>query len=295
MARVAIIGPGAIGGTVAAHLEAAGRHEIILCSRRPIAGLIVETPTGTLRCRLRVLTEPALATPVDFVLVATKTYDVAPTAAWLSRLAPAGVPVAILQNGVQHRELFAAHLADEQVVPVIVWLTAERRQQDVIYQRSAARLAVGESLAGRALADLFAGTGIAVETTGDFRSAAWRKLCGNSAGIINAIIRQPTGALRDERIAELARAIVRESAAVGRAEGAVLADDIAETVVRGLVGIAPDSLNSMQIDREAGRPLEIEARNGIIVRLGRKHGIPTPRNETAVTLLEAMIRQDRHA
>lgn len=50
---------------------------------------------------------------------------------------------------------------------------------------------------------------------------------------------------------------------------------------------APDSINSIHADRIAGRPMEIDARNGIIVRLGRKHGIPTPINEMVVALLEA--------
>lgn len=52
----------------------------------------------------------------------------------------------------------------------------------------------------------------------------------------------------------------------------------------------PDSVNSLQADRMEGRPMEIEARNGVIVRLGRKHGIPTPCNQMAVALLEALGR-----
>ena len=37
--------------------------------------------------------------------------------------------------------------------------------------------------------------------------------------------------------------------------------------------------------------MEIDARNGVIVRLGRKHGIPTPYNQMAVALLETMARK----
>jgi 2-dehydropantoate 2-reductase len=50
---------------------------------------------------------------------------------------------------------------------------------------------------------------------------------------------------------------------------------------------AGDRNNSMLADRLAGRPMEIEARNGVIVRLGEKHGIPTPLNRMAVALLRA--------
>jgi 2-dehydropantoate 2-reductase len=50
----------------------------------------------------------------------------------------------------------------------------------------------------------------------------------------------------------------------------------------------PDSINSMLADRMAARPMEIDARNGVIVRKGEKHGVITPLNRMAVALLEAL-------
>jgi 2-dehydropantoate 2-reductase len=136
---------------------------------------------------------------------------------------------------------------------------------------------------GHSFARLFEGSSITVEPVADFASVAWRKLCGNAAGIINTLIRKPAGAVRDDDVAELVRA-------VARAEGAVLPDDIAERIVSGARSAPPDALNSLQADREAGRPLELDARNGIILRLARKHGIPVPHNAMAVTLLAASLR-----
>ena len=86
---------------------------------------------------------------------------------------------------------------------------------------------------------------------------------------------------------------MRECLAVGRAEGAALGDEVVEWVVQRYRSAAPDSVNSIHADRLAGRPTEIDARNGVIVRLGRKHGIPTPCNQMAVALLETMSRQKR--
>ena len=76
----------------------------------------------------------------------------------------------------------------------------------------------------------------------------------------------------------------------GRAEGAVLDDSLVETVLQSYRDAPPDSVNSLHADRLAGRPMELDARNGVIVRLGRKYGIPTPCNQMAVALLEAMTR-----
>ena len=60
-----------------------------------------------------------------------------------------------------------------------------------------------------------------------------------------------------------------------------LVEEVFDSYRRG----AADAINSMHADRIAGRPLELDARNGAVVRFGRKHGIPTPVNQMMVTLL----------
>ncbi len=290
MARIAIVGPGAVGGVIAAWLCSTGRHEVTLCARRPLGELHVETPQGLLTARPAVLTAPELAKPVDWVLVATKAYDAAGAATWLKGLAARGAPVAILQNGVEHRERFTPYLPAEQIVPVMIDCPAERTDPTHIRQRGTAKMVVQDEARGREFAALFAGTPVEVSLTRDLKSAVWRKLCLNSSGVINALLLQPTAALHDEKLGELLRAMVRECMAVGRAEGAVFEEGLADTILQASRNAPPDSVNSIQADRAAGRPMEVDARNGVIVRLGRKHGIATPYNEMAVALLEALAR-----
>ena len=290
MARIALVGPGAVGGVIAAWLGQTGRHQVTVCARRPIDALHVETPQGPLVARPAVLTAPEQAGPVDWVLVATKAYDAAGAAVWLQRLAARGAPVAILQNGVEHRERFAPYLPAGQLVPVMVDCPAERTDPTHIRQRGTAKLVVQDDAHGRELVALFAGTPVEASVTPDLKSAVWRKLCLNSSGVINALILQPTAALHDEQLGDLLKAMVEECMAVGRAEGAVFEAGLAEKILQMNRHAPPDSVNSIQADRAAGRPMEIDARNGVIVRLGRKHGIPTPHNQMAVALLAAMAR-----
>jgi 2-dehydropantoate 2-reductase len=290
MSRIALVGPGAVGGVIAAWLGQTGRHELTLCARRPFGELHVETPQGPLVSRPTVLTSPAGVRPVEWVLVATKAYDAAGAATWLKGLAATGAPVAILQNGVEHRERFLPYLPAEQIVPVMVDCPAERTDATHIRQRGTAKMVVADDARGREFAGLFAGTAVEVTTTPDFKSAVWRKLCVNSSGVINALLLQPAGVMQDEKLGELLCAMVRECMAVGRAEGAVFENGLPEKILASQRAAPPDSMNSIHADRAAGRPMELDARNGVIVRLGRKHGIPTPCNEMAVALLAAMAR-----
>lgn len=288
MPTIAIVGVGAIGGVLAGLLQSAATHQITLCTRRPLPSLRVDTPEGSIHVTAQNLTDPTQAHAVDWVLVATKTYDAPGAATWFPHLCGPETRVAIIQNGVEHRETFAPWLPPHAILPVVIDVPAERRPDGSVLQRSAAVLRVPDDPAGQAFAALFAGTPAQVELTGDFLTAAWRKLCLNSAGILSALVLKPTGVMHDEALGLAALDIIAECVAVGRAEGAKLPDGIPKQVLAGYRAGSPDSINSMLADRMAHRPLELDTRNGVIVRLGEKHRIPTPANRTAIALLRAM-------
>jgi 2-dehydropantoate 2-reductase len=284
---IALIGPGAIGATVAAWLAQSPDLALTLCARTPLERLEIETPAGIIEAEPKVLTDPAEAGPVDWVLVCTKTYDVAAAAAWLERLVGPETRVAVLQNGVEHVARFAPYLPVERIVPGVVDIAAERSAPGRVLQRTNGNILVPAGADGDAFVALFAHTPINVRATGDFTTALYRKLTVNSAGGVCAIVDKPNGISRHPAIAALMLALAEECVAVGRAEGARLADDLAAKVVRGYQDAPPESINSLHADRMAGRPMEIDARHGVIVRRGARHGIPTPMNRLAVTLLTA--------
>lgn len=288
MSRIALIGPGAIGSTLLAWLAHGGRHEAVACVRTPFESLEVETPEEKLLVRPRILTDPAEGEVVDWVLVATKAYDASSAAKWFPKLVGPQTRVAIIQNGVEHVERFAPFLDRSKILPVIIDLPAERLAPGRVRQRGRGKITISDNAEGRAFAELFSGTPLDLVLTNDFISSAWQKLCINAPGAVSAILLKPSSVANDPIVAESMRAIIREAIAVGRAEGANLEDAIADKVLAGYRSAPADSMNSMHADRVAGRPMEIDARNGVIVRLGRKHGIATPYNEMSVALLTAL-------
>lgn len=285
--RIAVIGPGAVGGVIAAWLAQNPELEVEVCARTAFDRLEVETPGGPITATPRVLTAPDQAKVVDWAVVTTKTYDAAATGAWLARLVGPETRVAVLQNGVEHVERFTPYLPAERITPAVVDIPAERSAPGRVRQRRDGSILVPEGAAGDAFVALFAHTPIAVSTTADFKTAAWKKLALNCAGAVNALTLKPSGVARREPVAEIMRALVRECVAVGRAEGADLPDDLPDTVVEGYRAGPADGVNSLHADRAAGRPMELDARNGAIVRLGARHGIATPVNAMVVALLEA--------
>lgn len=288
MKHIAIVGPGAIGGTLTAWLSQNPQHEITVAARSTFESLTLQIPNGAdITTRPRILTDPAAASPTEWVLVTTKAYDVLGAAQWLKRLVGPQTRVAIVQNGVEHVERFAPYVTVEQLLPVMIDLPAERQAPGRIRQRGAGRMVIPDSSHAAEFVKLFAHTPLTVTPDADFKTQIWKKLCVNSAGALSAVLLKPAVIARHDGVADIMRAIVGECVAVGRAEGAQLDDAMAEQVVSGYRSSPPDSVNSLHADRAAGRPMETDARNGVIVRLGRKHGIPTPVNQMLVALLEA--------
>ena len=287
---VAVVGPGAIGGTVAAWLSRSPLvGDLTLCARTPLERLVVRTPDGAvIEARPRVVTAPdRIEGPVDWVLVATKAYDVEAAAGWLAPLAGPETRVAVLQNGVEHVDRFAPFVARDRILPVVVDIPAERSGPGLIAQRRSGTLVVPAGPDGDRFVALFAESVIEASTTGDFATVAWTKLCLNCAGAVNSLTGQPGGVVGAEGVADLVRDMVRECVAVGRAAGARLGDELPDWVVERARTSPPDSVNSILADRLAERPMEWDARNGVIVRLGAVHGVPTPVHALITTLLAA--------
>ena len=287
MTSIALIGPGAVGGTVAAWLAQHPALSVAVCARTPFEALEIETPGGAISATPKVFTDPRQASPVDWVLIATKTYDTASAESWLDALVGPGTRLAVLRNGVEHLEPFLDRLPAERIVPAVVDIPAERSAPGRITQRRDGSIRVPDDAAGRDFVALFAHTPIAVSTTPDFKTEAWKKLALNCAGAVNALVLKPGGVAHDEPVAEVMRTLVRECVAVGQAEGADLADDLPDTVIANYRAAPADSINSLHADRMAGRPMELDARNGVIVRRGAQHGIATPANTMVVALINA--------
>lgn len=288
---VAVLGLGSVGGVMAGLLRAADRHDLVACVRTSIARLVVERPDDVVDVAIRSLTDPAEAVAVEWVLLCTKVYQVASAAPWLARLCGARTRVAVLQNGIGHAERLAPLVGQAAIVPTLVYYNGERLAADRVRLRRAGSydLAVADNADGEDFARLLESTPLRVLRSADFHTLAWRKLLLNAtANPISALAQQRNVVFRRADIQALGFAVLEEAVAVGRADGAQLDADEAERTMEVLLTYPAEAGTSMYFDRVAGRPVEVEAVTGAIVAAGERHGIATPLNRMALTLLRAI-------
>lgn len=290
---IAVVGPGAIGSTVAALLHAAGHH-VTVCGRTARASVEVRPDPGILGGEPMVIPDPvrtdpaSVDGPVDVVILAVKDTQNEAAAAWLERLCGPATTVCVMQNGVEQVERVGRLCpAGTAVVPSAVWFSAQSQPQGWVRLRTPVRLVLPDDEAGRGLAEVLRSDLLTVECSPTFLDDAWRKLLTNAVAGLMVLTGRRAGMFRRDDVASLGRAYLEECLAVARAEGARLGDEVVEETTRLFTDVPEDLTTSILTDRELDRPLEWDVRNGVVARRGAAHGIPTPISDLVVPLLAA--------
>jgi 2-dehydropantoate 2-reductase len=233
-------------------------------------------------------TDPAqVSGPVDVVILAVKATQNEASSGWLARLCGEHTIVVVLQNGVEQVEQVKPLCPSSPVIPGIVWYSAETQPEGWVRLRSEAALVLPSGPSAETVAELLRGAGCRVDCDHDFITAAWRKLLTNALAGLMALSGRRSGMFRRDDIAALSRRYVAECLAVARAEGARLGDGVVDEVA-DLYRSAPEDMGtSILADREYGRRMEWDIRNGVIIRKGRAHNLATPISDIVVPLLAA--------
>jgi 2-dehydropantoate 2-reductase len=286
--RIALVGPGAIGSTIAALVHATG-HPVLLCGRTPRESIELRPDDGDpIVVPGPVHTDPAnVDGPVDVVLLAVKDTQNEASAGWLDRLCDANTVVLALQNGVEQVERVGRYCPSSTVVPCVLWFSADTQPGGWVRLRTPVRLVLPDVPAADRLIALLRGPRLSIDTDPDFLTAAWHKLLLNAVMGLMVLTGRKMGMFRRPDVVRLARAYLAECLEVAAAEGANLGDEVVDQIIAMCTALPEDMTTSILTDREQARPLEWDVRNGVIARKAADHRLSTPISDVLVSLLAA--------
>ena len=296
--RVAVVGAGAVGGYFGGLLAKAGNQVTLLARGAHLEairskGLEVQNHWGDFTVPVEATNDPADVGPVDLAFLTVKTYQNAAVVPTLAPLVGSNTCIMTLQNGVEaYREVGRVH-GMEHVLAGAAYIETSVASPGVIKQvGSVVRIVFGEvhgATTGRAknVLEVLQGANINTELASDMVKTLWTKFVFIStlAGITSTSRSSIAPVLANPTSRKVVVACLREIEAVGRASKVDLDIDIVDKIIVYMESTAKDLHASMHTDLELGRPLELEALNGAVVRIGRELGIPTPVNDTLYSLL----------
>lgn len=288
--KITVIGAGGVGGYYGGLLARTG-HEVHFIARGAhleaiqARGLEVKSAFGDFVVKPAGATnKPADCGQSDLVLFCTKTYGTDEAARQIRPILSSTTTVLSLQNGIEASDRIGRIVGVEHMLAGTTWLSAAIEAPGIIRQFSDARRVVMGELDGtisarlQAIHDAFQQTGTTTEISTDIRAVLWTKLVFIAAAAgFGSLTGLPMAAYRDVRETRgLITDLMRETAAVAAAHSIALASDVVASSLAFMDRAGPSIKASMQLDVEAGKPTELESLIGVIGRLGREHGVPTP-------------------
>ena len=288
MIHVGVLGPGGVGGLVAAALDRAGTPVSVVARSETVEVLerdglrVSSVRLGDFVARPRAV--PLLSWPVDVLIVATKATALRAALERVKR--PFPKLVVPLLNGLDHLAVLREHFGAERVLAAVIRVESDRPQPGVVVQTSPfLRIDLAPDPRAERVAHLLRAAEIPARIGDSEAEVLWRKLVRlNALACTTAAHAAPLGEIRSraEWRAELVGA-VEEAAAVARAEGAPIEPG---PVLEELWEAHASLTSSLARDVAAGRENELDAIAGAVLRAGERHGLGCP----TVAALAAAIR-----
>ena len=300
MRKVLIVGAGAVGSLFAARLTAAAVPVLLIGRRDHVAaigsgGLTVEgIDAGTFRPEAAT-TIPAGLAP-EATLLTTKSFDLAAAAGQLAE-AVAPVPTGLLGNGLGIEETASAALQgggwprpELSLVRVVHTVPATLLGPGRVRASGRGEVVLPEpSMAGqgapavKVLLRLLSAAGFLLRTSRSFEVEIWRKVVVNAAiNPVTAVHRVPNGALRDGPLRAEAELLLSEAVEVAQRATVAVSLETAGSDFERVVEATAANRSSMLQDIERGRPTEIDAISGEVLRRGERLGLRLPATRRAI-------------
>ena len=306
--RIAVMGAGAVGGYFGARLAAASNDVVFIARGRHLAalrreGLNLESAQGNLQIRDALFTDdPTQVGVVDLVLFCVKSYDTDPTAANLASLIGDRTIILSLQNGVDNADKIAQRWGNERTLAGVVYVGSQLLRPGTIKHSSGGKIVLGE-LDGRvhettqAVVRVLASAQISCEVSGAIQNIQWRKLLWNAPFCAISCLTHATvkEIVESDSLTKLALDCMTEVRAAAKTQAIDLDPALFDETLNFSKSLG-DFKPSMLQDLEAGKPLEYEAFNGIVVELLRRTGKEASTNQVfygALKYLDKKIRTER--
>ena len=289
--KIGVVGTGGVGGYFGILLVRAGLDTHFLARGKHLRsilenGLEVLSDEWTLRMMVHATAEPEEIGPVDLVLFCVKAYDTVEAGRLLAPMVEEETVILNLQNGIDNIEKLAEMYGGDRVLGGITYIESAIASPGVIAHLGApGRIEFGEMSGKRTeralkILDTFCEANIEASLSENIVPVLWgRFLLICAVHGVCTLARARLGmVLSHSETRDLLVGVMREVEAVARASGVALSANVVDDALALTESFDQRFKCSMLRDLEWKRQTEVEALNGMIVRMGKELGVDTPLN-----------------
>lgn len=298
--KICVVGVGAVGGYFGGKLAKAGLDVTFVARGQTLEalqreGLRIKSYAGDFTIKKPKVTQDfKTIADADLILLCVKSYSTKEIAKALKRVISDNAVIVSLQNGIENEDILSEILGADRVIGSVVFITSSMPEPGLIKHTSYGKIVLGElngtvTERARKIEKMFLDSGVPASVTQSIKKELWKKLMLNIPyNGFTSIVRGPLkNYFEIPEAQECFLRALKEVQLVAQMEGHHLTDEDIESAMQftkadGFTNFKSSTL----LDIEAGKPVEIDALQGAVIKAARKYNIDVPINKLLYALLK---------
>lgn len=285
--QIGILGVGAIGTVIACYLQENPSHELFYFSRTKKDNLSLITSQITYNIPIKTHTSISKTHQLDWLIICLKAHQYEAAKHWFLKLIQPNTRVVVIRNGLHLKQPMLSFTSEENILECVIDCPTEQTKNGYYKTIKTPSLTIPENTIANAFEFLFNTSEIDILQVSDFKTQSWKKLCESATlGAILCLRNNTCKIFKSESVQKQYKNLITETIKVAIADGAKIEADFSEKIRAKILNYPDTKGSSMLNDLRNHKPLELEAKNGIISQLGKRYKIETPLNDAIVKKLK---------
>lgn len=284
--QIGILGIGAIGTVIASSLQEQLPLKLFYFSRTKKEALKLVTTNKVFDTSIHIETRPTQAPQLDWLFICLKAHQYNDAKHWFAELITPQTKVAVVRNGLRLKEDILSFTSGELILETNIDCPTELLENGFYKTINTPIITLQKNTLATEFKELFKASEVTINHVKDFKTESWKKLCESATlGAILCIHNDTCRIFKTETIQQQFKELLNEMVQVALADGAHIEPNFIDKTMTKVLKYPDTKGSSMLSDLRQGKPLELDAKNGIVSRLGKQYHIKTPINDSIIKLL----------
>lgn len=278
MHKIAIFGLGAIGSVLTKYLIPNKNNQLFYFNRSTKTELRISFKNQLVALPIELNNQEK--GPYDWIIVCLKAYHSAAAKAAIHQLIGPKTKIVVFRNGLNLTADFQDIIPASKILETIIDCPVQLHPDGHYLQIKEPKITLPKGPLSSAFQQLFTHSEVQVDIIQSFKTAQWEKLIESSSlGALQVLAGEPCVIFKDPKILAEYKQLITEGIAVAKADGVEITSGFKEALLEKLKGYPDHKGSSMLADKLSGRPLELDAKIGAVVKIGVARGVPILNSE----------------
>ena len=275
MNKIGIFGIGSIGSILAKYLMQNKSNQLFYFNRSPKKELQIQFNAAFFRQGISISNETDLS--LDWIIICLKEYQIKDALPSIQKIISINTKIVLFQNGLQISKPYLGLVKAENILETIIDCPIQKDSEGSLIQLGVPKIILPANPLARAFSSLIDHIDVSVMEDEQFKTQQWKKIIESSSlGSVQSLQKETCKIFKEEIHLQGYLELVKEGIQIARAEGIVLESSFEDELKYKLKQYPDEKGSSMLSDILSNKPIELDAKIGILAKIAKKHNLNIP-------------------